>query len=468
MSTEIDRLDDHGPALDRFVTDWLTDEDAVAGTSIAVVRDDDLVYAKGFGSRDLETNQPATSETRYGIASCTKSFTATAVVQLVEAGDLSFDDPIADYLPVELGTGETPVTVHDLLTHSSGVPADGMAYVLLERLAGISTRSQPLGDWDDFSQLVAEGQKDATDPPGVRYFYYNSGYTLLGQLVEDITGTPLRRYVREHVLDPLGMSRSSFDREGYETDDDAATPYLLEDDGSLTPTRLPVDALFDAPGGLLSSARDLATYLRYCLGEGRLDDVELVSPDSFDRMTTGYVPVDWRRGDPGMQYGYGWTIDEFLDRTLVGHEGNLGVSSAYVGFLPSADTGVAVLANAGLYSFDYELDAVGRGALAILLGAEPRDTGFFGTHEKLARLTGRYESRRGTLTVDVTRTGGHLRLESDGLPSVDGPLIPETTDPDDYRFYTLTAAGTEKSVEFIEDADGISLLYARWRLRKTV
>jgi CubicO group peptidase (beta-lactamase class C family) len=389
-------------------------------------------------------------------------------MQQVEAGVLSLDDPVVDALPrdIELGTGEGSVTIHDLLTHSSGIPADGMAYVLLERNAGIAPRSQPLSDWDDFYDLVEAGQAEATDPPGERYFYYNSGYTLLGQVVEAVTGTPFREYVTESLLEPLGMTRSTFERADYETDADAATPYVLAD-GALEPTRLPVDELFDPPGGLLSSARELATYLRCCLGEGSVDDTELVSPDAFDTVTTGYVPVDWRRGDPGMQYGYGWTVDDLLGHRLVGHEGNLGVSSAYLGFLPEADLGIAVLANAGLYSVDYELDAVGRGALAILLGGDATDTAFFANRAKLERLTGRYSSLRDTLTVDVTREGGHLHLQSDGRPPVSGPLIPETSDPEDLRFYTITASGTEKSVEFVEREDGLSLLYARWRLRKT-
>lgn len=464
--TAVDRLDARSAALDDLLAEWLTDEPAVPGASVAVVEGDELVYAKGFGARDLETNAPATPDTRYGVASCTKSVTAIAIMQRVEAGDLALDDPVTDHLPRDLclGAPNETVTIHDLLTHSSGVPADGMAYVLLERNAGIASRDDPLSSWDDFYRLVADGQTEATDAPGVRYFYYNSGYTLLGQVVEHVAGTPFHEYVQDHVLDPLAMTRSTFDGDTYAADSDAATPYVLED-GALRPTRLPVDELFDPPGGLLSTARDLATYLRACLGEGCVGDTVLVSADSFDAMTTGHVPVDWRRDDPA-RYGYGWTVDDLLDHRLVGHEGNLGVSSAYLGFLPDADLGVAVLANAGLYSFDYELDAVGRAVLATLIGHDPRETAFFGTREKLDSLSGRYASIRGTLTVDVTRKDGHLRIESDGLPPLSGPLIPETSEPDDWRFYTVTASGGEKSVEFVADEDGVSLLFARWRLRR--
>jgi CubicO group peptidase (beta-lactamase class C family) len=94
----------------------------IPGFSIAVVREGEVIYAEGFGVRDLKKNLPATPDTLYGIGSCTKSFTAMAIMQLVEKGKIGLDDPVDRYVPLKIGSSSKPITIHHLLTHSSGIP----------------------------------------------------------------------------------------------------------------------------------------------------------------------------------------------------------------------------------------------------------------------------------------------------------------------------------------------------------
>ena len=105
------------------------------GVSVALLRDGEIVYRRGYGSRDVERSLPATPDTLYGIGSCTKSFICLAVMQLVQDGELRVADPIRDYLPLRIGFGDSPITVHHLMSHSSGIPSLGTANILIERMS---------------------------------------------------------------------------------------------------------------------------------------------------------------------------------------------------------------------------------------------------------------------------------------------------------------------------------------------
>ncbi|KPN29562.1 beta-lactamase/D-alanine carboxypeptidase [Halolamina pelagica] len=138
--------------------------EGLPGLSVAVTDADGTVYADGFGSRDLAGNRPATPETLYGIASCTKSFAGVAILQLVEGGICDLDDPISAYVPVAFDEPEP--TIHHLLTHSSGLPSLGVSETLLARRLRLPDPGIPLGDIDDFYAHVNAADDERVDPPG--------------------------------------------------------------------------------------------------------------------------------------------------------------------------------------------------------------------------------------------------------------------------------------------------------------
>lgn len=448
--------------IERFLGDWMTREGA-PGVSVAVLDDED-VYLRGLGSRDLESNAPATPETLYGIASCTKSFTATAILQLAERGELDVHDQVSAHLPFDLWeSADPPITIHDLLTHSSGIPGDGSAYLLVRRRLDRSSATVPLGSMDDLRRFAEASLADRVDDPGEAFHYNNTGYVLLGEVVAHRSGRPFDRYVGEEILSPLGMDRSTFDPERVAADDDTLTPYRLTEDG---PERspFPFSDLTHAAGGLLSSVSELADYLRCQLDGGELDGGRLLSPDSIERMRRPYVEWDYgTSGAPG-RYGYGWTVREVRGERVYSHIGDKAVSSAYVGFLPERDVGIAVLANV---SPEYIMQSVGEGVLSYVLGGDPvSDVPFWAVREKCSRLTGRYRSHSGVLSGTVTSEGSTLRFESDGGPRLSFPLVPETTAVDDVRFHTFAEEGGKKDLRVEVDGDDVDIYLGRWRLRK--
>ncbi len=434
------------------------------GLSIALVRDGEVVYAGGFGARNVERNLPATPNTLYGIGSCTKSFTALAVMQLVEEGKLDLSDPVAEYLPFELGFDDDPATLHHLLSMSSGVPSLGMAGILIERMTGVGECWVPMTDVDDFLLFVNGAREEVAARPAQRYFYLNTGFTLLGEVVERVSGTPFEDYVAERILRPLRMERSTFGKEAFEKDPDAMMAYRKEKDGSLTPTVHPFHRLIYGPGGLLSPVSELTNYLIMNMEGGGYDGEQLVDPDLLKEMHTGHT--DRGTGVFGRNmYGYGWGIvEDFVGHELVTHSGSTGVSSAILGFVPDLKIGVAAASNIG--GFGAVIPHV---ALTLLMGKDPeRDIPYLAEEKDLEGLTGEYEAYKGTNRVSVVRKGALLFAESKSRWSESSlPLIPESRVTGNRKFNIYLPEGGLMPVEFAEGSDGgVDLYMERWRLHR--
>lgn len=447
--------------IESFVADWLADDD-VPGASVAMVDGDEVVYAEGFGSRDLESNAPATVDTLYGIGSCTKSFTALAIAQLHGTGKLDVDDPVTDYVPHLGDVDDEPITVHELLTHTSGMPSDGSGVVLIGRLIDADPMAVPLGGEADFRRYV-EGSAAERATDRERFFYYNSGYTMLGRIVEAVDGRDFATYVEEEILAPLGMDRTTFDREAFEADDDAMTPYRVEDD-DLVPSSFPADPIKYPAGGLMASVSELTNYLRMNVAGGSFEGTGLLDADLLatmhDRHATRQVALDGTSRD----YGYGWMVSDFLGDTLVGHGGSIAIATAYVGFLEDAGLGVAVACNTSPATHPMY---VGPALLAILQGEEPTAVDLFALREKLDAVEGTYESYREITTAEVERDGGGLAVTlGTDLDEREIRLFPETLDPDDHTFYFVAESGARVPVEFDLDGDGADMYFQRWRLHR--
>jgi CubicO group peptidase (beta-lactamase class C family) len=483
--------------------------DRLPGVSVAVVDRDGVRYAEGFGARDLAGNRPATPETLYGVGSVTKSVTALALAQLTEAGMLAFDDPVSDHLDIDLGDDhDDPIRLRHLLSHASGLPALATSEALIGRRLRRDTDTLPLSTPADFRAHIesavggdrgggasggagsgggaaghsAPARDERVGAPGDRFAYSNEGYVLLGDVIETCTGRPYDRYVAEHVLEPLGLPRATFDDATFAMDDDHATMYLREERGAgpgpdrdasgaggrddLVAASVPVRELSRPAGGLFASVEGLGRYARLLLNEGRLDGREIVSAESVAALTEGQIDT------PGGPYGFGWRTRESCGRELVGHSGSIAVSTGYVGFSPEAGLGVAVAANA---SPGYPLVRLGAGVFACALGEDPfAAVPFLERRRRFDRLTGEYASYRGVKRAVVARDGGGLRLELAGPIGGESLSLTETAGDDPYAFTTPNEAGERVPVEFrVDDAGGapsdrfgVDLLYDRWHLHK--
>jgi len=450
-------------AVESFVADWLT-EAGVPGAAVAIVEGDDVAYAEGFGARDLQAEAPATPDTLFGVASCTKPFTAIAVMQLVERGDLSLDDPVADSLPHVAGAPGDPITVGELLSHTSGLPSDDQAGALFGVALGLGADPVPLTSEADLRRHV-RGSLDRRVTDRETFFYYNTGYTLLALLVEEHAGQPFAEYVEEHVLEPAGMPRATFDADAFEAVDDRMTPYLEGEDG-IEPASFPFSRHTRGAGGLLASVRDLANAVRLFIGHGAVDGERVLTPESVDAMTTPVAAFGTYLDGSDVEYGYGTMLEPYLDDRLVGHAGNVVVSTAWFGFLEDAERGVAVACNASAEPHPAD---VGMGVLALLDGRDPDAVQpYYRFQAALDDVTGEYAGYRNVATASVEAVGGNLRVAIDsGAGEQELLAVPETVENGELRCRTVVAGGIDREVRFDRRGDAVDLFYERARLQQT-
>jgi D-alanyl-D-alanine carboxypeptidase len=290
----------------------LLDAVLAAGVPGAVVlaADPSSTWEKAAGVADLSTGETMTPEHCFQIASVTKLFTSTVVLQLVDEGALELDG--------EVGSIEGGVTVRQLLNHTSGLPHFLELDELLEPLRKDRAHRSGLTPKDALAILEA---KPRLSPPGEGWFYSGSNYIVLGLLVEDTTGSPLREELRRKIIDPLELGATDLPDA---FPDNLARGYLAADNPVLPdPGPDPIDAteldLFSwGGGGMTSTARDVARFLQGLLGG------ELLPPALRAEMLT-IVPSDWDESD-----GYGLGIEEVT--SVMGVKSSCGSGWGHLGF----------------------------------------------------------------------------------------------------------------------------------------
>lgn len=451
MEGKVENIDPEVQAkIEDFISEWMS-ENKVPGMSIAIVKGDEKVYSKGFGAKDLKKNLPATSDTLYGMASVTKSFTGVGILKLVEKDELNLDDPITDYVPIEW---DNDVTIHDLLTHSSGMPSLGVSEALIDRLLGEEERGLALSDLDDFYVHLNSAKKEIAADPGEEFFYFNSGYALLGQIIEEVTGMSYPEYIEKEVFEPLDMDRSRFDYD--EEEGDIMTPYFMGEEGP-EETPYPLREIGHPGGGLLSSANELSNYLIMNMNDGEFKGDQIIDKELLEKAHQPHIERE--TGD----YGYGWAVKDFEGETFIGHSGSIAVSGGFIGF--AGDIGVAVASNTIPGS---SFEEVAKWIIKELEGEDGDELPYFSRKEKMDKLTGTYESYRGIKEMEIEKESGLLKLTvKERLESETIILIPETKMMDDYRFYYLDGNGEKNEVRFDVKEDGdIDLFLGRWRLHK--
>ncbi|AEC51585.1 beta-lactamase-like protein [Pyrococcus sp. NA2] len=441
--------------LESFIVEKMA-ERRVPGISISIIKDGDVVYAKGFGYRNVEARLPSTPETIYGIGSITKSFTALAIMKLVEEGGLSLDDPVEKYVDIKLRPFGEPVTVHHLLTHSSGIPSLGYAEAFIDGMVG-GDNWLPVSTPEETIAFARDMEKWAVAKPGERFFYLNTGYVLLGKIIEKVSGVPYEEYIKKKILEPLGMKRSYFFKEEVEKEKDVAMGYILDKEGRLVPQPFPYGITAD--GGLLSSVLDLAKYLKMYIER----DETIVSKEYIEKMETLYIKVPWEIFG-GEGYGYGLIIyPNFLGEKLVGHSGSVGMYTGYVGYISEKKIGVAVLEN----SSGYPPSHIAMYALALLLGKDPeKELPFIYRERILKKLEGRYMGYKGTIKFEVKVEGDIVYLRALGRAfTYTIPLFPEVLEEDFVKCYTLSN-GRKMYAEFYIRDGKVDLIFERYKLVK--
>ena len=337
-------------AIDSFVESQLQAH-RIPGLALAITQGDEIVHLRGYGTAG--DGRPMTPDTPLHLGSVSKSFTALAIMQLVEQGQVDLDAPVQTYLPwftLADDVAARAITVRHLLHHTSGL--SDLEYV--PTFPDDTTLQQAVEDLD---------RVEPTAAPGEEFYYFNQNYSTLGLIVETVSDQPYGEYVQEHIFAPLGMEQSAAQTAAI------AGPDLAQ--GHNTFFGFPIAreqevADYWMPeGGIVSSAEDMAHYLIAQNNGGLYDGERVLSEEGITAMHTPGSGTDGA-------YAMGWDIGEYKGRSLVFHGGLMENFLADVTLLPEQDYGTAILINqSGLLPKMVALPQLQAGIQDALTGAEP-------------------------------------------------------------------------------------------------
>jgi CubicO group peptidase (beta-lactamase class C family) len=322
----------------------------VPGLAVAIVRNDSVVLAKGYGVRTLGKPDPVDARTLFAIGSSSKAFTAMAVAMLVDQGKVKWDDRATNYLP-ELQLYDPyatrELTVRDLLTHRSGLTAADLI-LYAEHMTRDSALHQVRYVKPTYSFRSHFG-------------YSNLMYLAAGQLAARVTGVSWDDLVRQRIFTPLGMTASNTSVTLLDRLPDVATPHDEVDDTVQTVPYFNLDAIGPA-GSINSNVLDMAQWVRFQLAGGKVGGKPLISAAAFEETHTPQTvaPLEgfWKlvaQDAHLLNYGMGWYLHDYQGRGVVQHGGNIDGMTALVGMLPEEQTGVVVLSNLGGNELTYAL-----------------------------------------------------------------------------------------------------------------
>lgn len=314
----------------------------VPGLGLAVVKDDSVVYARGYGVRELGTDEPVDENTLFAVGSTSKAFTSALVGLLVDAGEVAWGDPVSEYLPrLELHDPwvTRELTVRDLLTHRSGLPrCDQLWYAMEYSREEVLRRVRHCEPESSFRS---------------RFGYQNIMYLAAGRVASELAGPRWDRLVEERIFGPLEMDRSNTSVDSLEGMANVATPHA-EVDGEVRPVPWrDIDNVGPA-GSINSSAIEMAQWVRLHLNEGTYEGRTVLGDSTVAEMHRAHMLRE--REGPRSElfpsthfsaYGLGWFLRDYRGRKVVEHGGAIDGMRAQVGMIPEEELGVVVLTNRG-------------------------------------------------------------------------------------------------------------------------
>ncbi|MBP2241802.1 CubicO group peptidase (beta-lactamase class C family) [Cytobacillus eiseniae] len=449
----------------------IADKYEIPGFSIGLAKDGQLFYENGFGYRDVENKLPLSSDTVFGIGSVTKSFTCVAVMQLQEAGKLDVNDPVVKYLPEFKTPNEEytkQMTIHHLMTHSAGLPPLPTLFKALSKSVAndpkFEDEGQSDGDIGKVEKAASEEQNTSVDTyeeliadiasqdftllgePGTEFSYSNDGYSLLGAIIERVSGISYEKYMKDYILDPAGMKNSVFHLEELVDHEDVSCLYnsrKKEEETIVFESNNPWDApSMRAAGFLKSTVNDMLKYAEIYRNEGKVGSAQLLTPESVKLMTTPYIECD-----KGTYYGYGVMVTpDYYGHKLVEHGGSIKGVAAQLNILPELGlTGVSFANLAGVPStkllFSAFADQLGKSVKESHLSYEVVEV----SEEELKQYEGVYASGEGA-QYTVAIEDGKLQLKAEGLELNDVKPIGNDT-------FMVPFRESEISLRFVKGED---------------
>ncbi len=335
----------------------------IPGVALGIVDGDQIIYRKGFGVAD-PSGQPVTAQTPLILGSTSKSFTALAIMQLVEAGKIDLDAPVRHYLPwFQVGAAQTPstITVRHLLNQVSGIPTRAVD-------ASLTGNGE-----ETLEQMVrALSQVAMIAPAGTMYQYSNLNYTTLGLIVQTVAGQSYDSYVQQHIFEPLQMAESfASQHDALQSGHGLATGYRWWY-GLALPSELPFLRGSLPAGFLISSVEDMTHYLVAQMNGGRYLDASVLTPSGITQL---YNPAAAMNGH-GDAYGMGWVISPakgLQGEPSVWHGGDTANFHSDMIILPRKQLGIIVLTNVNgnLARTSNAQGIIAQGVQSLLLGQQP-------------------------------------------------------------------------------------------------
>jgi len=325
--------------MDSYIRDAMVDWE-IPGLAIAVVKDDSVVFARGYGERELGSGEPVDENTLFAIASTTKAMTVAGLGMLVDEGELDWDDPVTEHLPgfqLDDPYVTRHVTIRDLLTHRTGVSRDDQVWI-----AAPLDRDEIVHRARYLSQ--ANGFREA-------YRYNNIMYMTAGEVLAAVAGTEWEVFMEERLFGPLNMTRSTPRSTVVETRDNVTSSHVLRDGELMVAGRRDYDALGPA-GSVFSSAWEMAQWIRLHLAGGSYEGQRFLETSTLAEMHSPQVVMQIDTTQQRMfptrnfsAYGLGWRMQDYHGRKVVQHTGSVNYTRTQVGMIPSEGLGVVVMAN---------------------------------------------------------------------------------------------------------------------------
>ncbi len=320
--------------LSHTLTDYIKrfiEANQLPGLSVAVVKDGGIVLAEGFGVRSVVDGQPVTPNCLYHMASVSKPFSATALMQLAEQGKVDLDARLVEYLP--WFTMDDPrvnsITLRQMLNHISGMP-DVHDYEW----------GNPYTE-DDALEVYARSlsSEKLLSDPGTQFAYSNIAFELLGTVIARVSGLTFEEYMRRNIFDPLGMKTSTFLR-GEVPDELAMTPHNNLFGNEVLPY-YPYNRAHAPSSTFHTSANEACRWMQVNLNRGELDGVRILQDASYDLLWKPYFPID-----DGRQIGLSWFLQDLHGFRAVGHGGSDDGFRSMIMLVPEMNLGVTVMSNA--------------------------------------------------------------------------------------------------------------------------
>jgi len=329
-------LDGFDSYVARSVKDW-----NVPGLAIAVVKDDSVVFAKGYGVRTLGTRDSVDIHTLFANASTTKAFTSFVVEQLADEGKLRMDAPVKQYVPtfrLSDPAASREVTIADLLSHRTGVPeADFIWYE----------------DSSSFPEIMRRLSYVQLNAPVRSHFeYQNITYALAGNIAGERAGTTWEKLVQQRILDPLGMRETTTGTPDEKLHPDLASAHDYVRDTVRVIPRYATDNIGPA-GAMYSSVSDMSIWMRFLLDSARVKGKRLLSARGYADLFSPHILVDEKQFYPTatlthprfQAYGQGWFLEDYRGEFVAFHTGSIDGMVAIIGLIPDRRLGVVIFAN---------------------------------------------------------------------------------------------------------------------------